>query len=209
MTEMIARLAPGASVQQARTEVAATYARMQRDHKDAYDTGSHFRVAVIPFKEALGERASLTLWLLMGAAAFVLIISAANVVNLTLMRGVRREADLEHVVGLRLADDEPVSLVLDDGRRRHPVERLEAAGVVVHEDGSVRLEDEKPDRLRKNGAQAAGITDLTAGDEQAHTGNLLSVPDRSRSTAAGPAGWVARLTTNCRECGRRRRLQTG
>ena len=94
MTEMIARLAPGASVQQARTEVAATYARMQRDHKDAYDTGSHFRVAVIPFKEALGERASLTLWLLMGAAAFVLIISAANVVNLTLMRGVRREAEL-------------------------------------------------------------------------------------------------------------------
>ena len=67
---------------------------MQRDHQDAYDPGSHYRVAVIPFKEVLGERARLTLWLLMAAAAFVLIISAANVANLTLMRGVQREHEL-------------------------------------------------------------------------------------------------------------------
>ena len=94
MTAMIARLAPGASVHQASTEVAAVYERMQRDHKDAYDAGSHYRVAVIPFKEALGERARLTLWILMAAAAFVMIISAANVANLTLMRGVRREHEM-------------------------------------------------------------------------------------------------------------------
>ena len=94
MTEVIARLAPSSSIEQARTEVAAVYARMQGEHKDAYDPGSHSRVAVIPFKEALGERARLTLWLLMGAAAFVMIISAANVANLTLMRGVRREHEL-------------------------------------------------------------------------------------------------------------------
>ncbi len=94
MTEVVARLAPGASIAQVRTEVGAVYARMQADHKDAYDPGSHFRVAVLPFKEAIGERARLTLLLLMAAAAFVLIISAANVVNLTLMRGVRREQEL-------------------------------------------------------------------------------------------------------------------
>src|SRR5690348_7970577 len=94
MTEIIARLAPGATVDQARSEVAAVYDRMQRDHKEAYDPGSHFRVAVLPFKEALGERARLTLWLLMAAAAFVMVISTANVVNLTLMRGVRREQEL-------------------------------------------------------------------------------------------------------------------
>ena len=94
MTEMIARLAPGASVPQARTQVAAVYARMQHDHPEAYDPGSHYRVAVLPFKEALGERARLTLWLLMAAAAFVMIIAAANVANLTLMRGVRREPEL-------------------------------------------------------------------------------------------------------------------
>jgi predicted permease len=94
MTEIVARLALGATVEQARAEVATVDARVQRDFKEAYDPGSHYRVAVIPFKEALGDRARLTLLLLMGAAAFVLIISAANVVNLTLMRGVRREHEL-------------------------------------------------------------------------------------------------------------------
>ena len=94
MTEVVARLAPGGTLDQARTQVAAVYARTQREFKEAYDPGSHYRVAVIPFKEVLGERARLVLWLLMGAAGFVLIIAAANVANLTLMRGVRREHEL-------------------------------------------------------------------------------------------------------------------
>jgi predicted permease len=94
MTEVVARLAPGATLQQARTEVAAVYSRMQGQYKEAYNPALHYRVAVIPFHEVLGERARLTLWLLMGAAAFVMIISAANVANLTLMRGVRREHEL-------------------------------------------------------------------------------------------------------------------
>ena len=94
MTEVVGRLAAGATLAQARNEVATVYARMQHEYKDAYDSSSHYRVAVLPFKEALGERARLTLWLLMSAAAFVMIISAANVANLTLMRGVRREHEL-------------------------------------------------------------------------------------------------------------------
>jgi predicted permease len=94
MTEIVARLAPGATVQRARTEVATVDARMQGEFKEAYDPASHYRVSVIPFKDALGERARLTLWLLMGAAAFVMIISAANVANLTLMRGVGKEHEL-------------------------------------------------------------------------------------------------------------------
>ncbi|MGQ0649307.1 MAG: ADOP family duplicated permease [Gemmatimonadaceae bacterium] len=94
MTDMVARLAPGVSLEQARSEVEAVHTRVRSEYKDAYDPGSHYRVAVIPFKDVMGERASLTLWLLMGAAAFVMIISAANVANLTLMRGVRREHEL-------------------------------------------------------------------------------------------------------------------
>ena len=94
MTEMIARLAPGATLEQARREIAAVHARMRSEHPEAYDPGEHYHVAVVPFKEALGDRARMTVWLLMGAAAFVMIITAANVVNLTLMRGVRREREL-------------------------------------------------------------------------------------------------------------------
>ena len=59
-----------------------------------YDAGSGYKVTVTPFKEILGQKAQLTLWLLMGAAGFVLIIACANVTNLTLMRGVRREHEL-------------------------------------------------------------------------------------------------------------------
>ena len=94
MTEMIARLAPGATIERARSEVATVSERMQRESAEAYDPGSHHRIAVIPFHGVLGERARLPLGLLMAAAAFVLIISAANVANLTLMRGVRREHEL-------------------------------------------------------------------------------------------------------------------
>jgi predicted permease len=94
MTEMIARLAPGANVDQARREVSDIAKRMHADHPEAYDAAAGYRITLTPFKEVLGQRAELTLWLLMGAAAFVLIIACANVANLTLMRGVRREQEL-------------------------------------------------------------------------------------------------------------------
>jgi predicted permease len=94
MTEMIARLAPGATLAETRAEVEGITARAHREYPEAYDAGSRYRVTVTPFHEVLGQDARLTLWLLMGSAAFVLIIACANVANLTLMRGVRREHEL-------------------------------------------------------------------------------------------------------------------
>ena len=94
MTEVVARLRPEATLEEARRQVDAVYARMHTEHPQAYSSARHFGVAVLPFREVIGEQARLTVWLLMGAAAFVLIISVANVANLTLMRGVRREHEL-------------------------------------------------------------------------------------------------------------------
>ncbi len=94
MTQMIARLAPGATVARARAEVADITTRVHADYPEAYDAASGYRVTLTPFQEVLGQKAKLTLWLLMGAAAFVLVIACANVTNLTLMRGVRREHEL-------------------------------------------------------------------------------------------------------------------
>ncbi|MGH7482273.1 MAG: ABC transporter permease [Longimicrobiales bacterium] len=94
MTEMIARLAPGATVAEARAEVEGIAARAHEAYPEAYDAGSRYHVTMTPLHDVLGEEARLTLWLLMGAAAFVLIIACANVANLTLMRGVRREHEL-------------------------------------------------------------------------------------------------------------------
>src|SRR4029453_5044927 len=100
MTEMIARLAPGATVDQARAEAGTINTRVVKEFPQNYDRSSVYKISVIPFHEVLGEKAQLTLWLLMGAAAFVMIISAANVANLTLMRGVRREHELVGLAAL-------------------------------------------------------------------------------------------------------------
>ncbi len=94
MTEMIARLAPGATVGQARAEVEGIANVAHKTYPESYDAGSGYKVTLAPLQEVLGQNAKLTLYLLMGAAAFVLIIACANVANLTLMRGVRREHEL-------------------------------------------------------------------------------------------------------------------
>jgi putative ABC transport system permease protein len=94
MTEVVARLAPGATLEEARNEVNFIRARVQKEFVAAYDPGSGYKVTVTPFQEVMGQRVKPTLYMLMGAAAFVLLIACANVANLTLMRGVRREHEL-------------------------------------------------------------------------------------------------------------------
>src|SRR5262249_3549389 len=94
MTEVFGRLAPHATVAQARAEISRLSATMGRDHPEAYDKTQHFAVTLAPLRAVLNERATLTFWVLMSAAVFVLFIACANVANLTLMRGVRREREL-------------------------------------------------------------------------------------------------------------------
>jgi predicted permease len=94
MTEVFGRLASAASVEQARAEIRRISSNVFADHPDAYEAASRYEIAVSPLRVALNERASLTLWLLMGAAGFVLLIACANVANLTLMRGVGREREM-------------------------------------------------------------------------------------------------------------------
>lgn len=94
MTEVIARMNPDATVEQARQDVSAITARQHELYPEMYDRASGYTVQVTPFKEVLASDARLTLFLLIGVAAFVLIIACANVANLVLMRGVRREHEL-------------------------------------------------------------------------------------------------------------------
>lgn len=94
MTEVIARMKPDASLEQARQDVAAITSRAHEQFPEMYDKASGYGVTVTPFKEVLGSDARLTLYLLVAVAAFVLIIACANVANLALMRGVRREHEL-------------------------------------------------------------------------------------------------------------------
>ncbi len=94
MTELFARLAPGATVEQAQDEVARVAAALAKEHPEAYEQGAQYAISLASLRVAVNQRASLTFWLLMGAAAFVLLIACANVANLTLMRGVAREREM-------------------------------------------------------------------------------------------------------------------
>jgi predicted permease len=94
MTEVFGRLAPNATVEQARAEIKGISAHVFADHPEAYEKAARYAIDVNQLRVAINERASLTLWLLMGAAGFVLLIACANVANLTLMRGVGREREM-------------------------------------------------------------------------------------------------------------------
>jgi len=94
MTEVFGRLAPNATVEQARAEIKGISAHVFADHPEAYEKAARYTIDVNQLRVAINERASLTLWLLMGAAGFVLLIACANVANLTLMRGVGREREM-------------------------------------------------------------------------------------------------------------------
>ncbi|HEX7121836.1 MAG TPA: ABC transporter permease [Gemmatimonadaceae bacterium] len=94
MTEIFARLTPGATVEQARAEIQRVQAVMHRDHPEVYQEASGYDIRVMPLQTALNEDARLTLWLLLGASAIVLLIACANVANLILIRGVHREREM-------------------------------------------------------------------------------------------------------------------
>lgn len=94
MTEVFARLAPGATVETVLAEAGAVSARIHAEHPEAYDTGAGFQVSVTPLKTQLTSRARPTLLLLLGTALAVLIIACANLANLTLTRVLRRDHEL-------------------------------------------------------------------------------------------------------------------
>ena len=94
MTELFGRLAPGASVENARAELTAAYAAMVREHPEAYSTNANMQLSVTPLREQITAPARTILLVLLAAAAVVFIIACSNVANLILARSVRREGEL-------------------------------------------------------------------------------------------------------------------
>jgi predicted permease len=94
MTDVFARLAPGATVDEAEAELNTALATFHDEYPDDYPKGLGLEIVATPWKDELVARARPTLILLLGAAAFVLVIACANVANLTLARALRREREL-------------------------------------------------------------------------------------------------------------------
>ena len=94
MTEVFARLAPGATLEQARSELGARYAAMLAAHPEVYRADDHFQISVTRMHEQINARANTILWVLFAASGLLFVIASSNVANLVLARTVRRESEL-------------------------------------------------------------------------------------------------------------------
>jgi putative ABC transport system permease protein len=94
MTELFGRLAPGTTLEAARSELATVHGAMQREHPDAYSSTADVQLRVSKLRDQIAAPARTILLLLLGAAAVVFVIACSNVANLILARSVRRENEL-------------------------------------------------------------------------------------------------------------------
>jgi putative ABC transport system permease protein len=94
MTEIFGRLAPGATLDQARAELRTAYAAMTKAHPEAYSKQADFQIGAKLFRDEVTSGASTVLWVLLAASGLLFIIACSNVANLILARTVRRENEL-------------------------------------------------------------------------------------------------------------------
>src|SRR5271169_2809055 len=94
MTELFGKLAPGATLDEARTELRTVYASMQKDHAEAYPDNGGYRIDARMLRDQITSGARTVLLVLLAASGLVFIIAVSNVANLILARSVRREGEL-------------------------------------------------------------------------------------------------------------------
>ena len=95
--QVIARLADGVTIQQARSELTTIATRLARDFPQ---TNQGIEPTIVTYNERVnGQQIRLVFWSLMGAVGFVLLIACSNVANLLLARSAERAKE----VGVRLS----------------------------------------------------------------------------------------------------------
>ena len=94
MTELFGRLAPGATLDQARAELRTAYSAMVTKYPESYSKKANFQIGAKPFRDEVTSGARTVLLVLLAASALLFIIACSNVANLILARTVRREGEL-------------------------------------------------------------------------------------------------------------------
>lgn len=125
-SQMVARLAPGASIQRLESEMAAIIARNldRLPRRRAFAETSGFRGYAVPIRDQLVGDVRTPLYLLQAAALVVLLIAAVNVANLMLMRASARQHELAVCAAL-------------GAERRHLVRGFLAEGFVIAAAGTI------------------------------------------------------------------------
>jgi predicted permease len=91
---IIGKLKRGVSVAQARAEMDTITATLRHDHPDLYPPNGGLTFAIVPLLEQVVGDTRRPLMVLLGAAAFVLLIACANLANLWLSRALARRQEI-------------------------------------------------------------------------------------------------------------------
>lgn len=94
MMNLFGRLKPGETLPHCRTDLANVSARLAKDFPGSYPETAGFAAAPSLLRQDLTREARPLVLILLGGAAFVLLIACANVANLMLSRMARRSQEL-------------------------------------------------------------------------------------------------------------------
>jgi putative ABC transport system permease protein len=94
MTELFGRLAPGATLEQARAELRTVYSSMMSQNPKDYSKQADSQISATRLREQITSGARTVLLVLLAASGLVFVIAVSNVANLILARSVRREGEL-------------------------------------------------------------------------------------------------------------------
>src|SRR5579862_9334700 len=91
---IIGKLKRSVTIAQARAEMETITAQLRHDHPDLYPPNGGLTFGVVPLLEQVVGDTRRPLMVLLGAAAFVLLIACANLANLLLSRAVARQQEI-------------------------------------------------------------------------------------------------------------------